>query len=71
MHHPDPVISDTKGFNMIRTEDIIKCAADGYCTTFYQTGKKKVTSSKNLKYDEDLLHSGHLFSVHRNSKNRI
>jgi two-component system, LytTR family, response regulator len=54
------VISDTKGFSVIKTSDIIYCEADGYCTNFYLQGKSKICSSRNLKFYEELL-PVHLF----------
>jgi two-component system LytT family response regulator len=47
------VVSDIKGFTVIRVQTIIQCEGDGYCTHFYLTGGKKVTSSKHLKYYEE------------------
>jgi two-component system, LytTR family, response regulator len=58
------VISDINGFTVIRVPDLILCRGEGYCTHFLLAGKKKVTSSKNLKYYEDLLHSEQFIRVH-------
>ncbi len=49
------VIPDSKGFTVIKTSDIIMCEADGYCTRFYLTENVKISSSRNLKYYEELL----------------
>lgn len=49
------VISDSKGFTVVKTDDIILCEADGYCTRFHLSGNSKISSSRNLKYYEDLL----------------
>ncbi len=49
------VIPDTKGFTVVKTSDIIMCEADGYCTRFSLVGKVKISSSRNLKFYEDLL----------------
>ncbi len=49
------VIPDSKGFTVVKTSDIIMCEADGYCTRFYLTENVKISSSRNLKYYEDLL----------------
>jgi two-component system LytT family response regulator len=54
------VIPHIKGFDVLKTDDIIMCRADGYCTNFHLIGGKKVNSSKNLKYYEELL-SGEIF----------
>jgi len=49
------VISDSKGFSVIKTSDIIYCEADGYCTHFFLVGKVKISSSRNLKFYEEIL----------------
>jgi two-component system LytT family response regulator len=49
------VIPDSKGFTVVKTSDIIMCEADGYCTRFYLTKNVKISSSRNLKYYEELL----------------
>jgi two-component system, LytTR family, response regulator len=49
------VIRDTEGFKVLKNDEIIYCKADGYCTHFYLTGNHKETSSRNLKYYEELL----------------
>ncbi len=58
------VIPDTKGFTVIKLPDIIMCMADGYCTHFYLTEKRKITSSKNLKYYEMLMENHHFIRTH-------
>ncbi len=58
------VISDTKGFSVIKTSDIIYCEADGYCTCFYLTGKTKISTSRNLKFYEELLPTDQFFRTH-------
>jgi two-component system, LytTR family, response regulator len=54
-------IPHIKGFEVLKVNEIIMCKADGYCTEFFLTGKRKIISSKNLKNYEALL-SGHNFS---------
>ncbi|HSO88982.1 MAG TPA: LytTR family DNA-binding domain-containing protein [Draconibacterium sp.] len=49
------VIPDSKGFSVIKTSDIIYCEAEGYCTRFFLFGKIKISSSRNLKFYEDIL----------------
>ena len=49
------VISDSKGFTVVKTDDIILCEADGYCTRFHLTGNQRIISSRNLKYYEEIL----------------
>ena len=61
---PTIVIPHVKGFEVLKVNDIILCKADGYCTEFYLTGKKKVVSSKNLKNYEDLLKEYNFIRVH-------
>jgi two-component system LytT family response regulator len=61
------VVSDIKGFTVIKVRNIIKCEGEGYCTHFYLTGGKKVTSSKNLKYYEELLSENRIIRVHHSS----
>jgi two-component system LytT family response regulator len=57
---PTIVIPHIKGFDVLKVNEIIMCKADGYCTEFYLTGKRKIISSKNLKNYESLL-AGHNF----------
>jgi len=61
------VIPSTKGFSVIKIEDLIMCEADGYCTNFYLKGKCKVTSSKNLKHYEELLNNYPFMRVHHSN----
>jgi len=58
------VIADTGGFKVIDVKNIIHCEADGYCTNFYMTGKMELTSSKNLKYYEELFEEHGFMRVH-------
>jgi len=58
------VVSDSNGFKVIETSDIILCEADGYCTHFLLARKEKVTSSKNLKHYEELLSNQGFIRVH-------
>lgn len=59
------VIPNSKGCTVIRTNDIIMCVADGYCTHFQLVGKTKISSSRNLKYYENLLSDNQFLRVHR------
>jgi|WetSurMetagenome_2_1015567.scaffolds.fasta_scaffold00002_107 two-component system, LytTR family, response regulator len=61
---PSIVVSNIKGFEVMKISDIIMCKADGYCTIFYLEENKKVTSSKNLKQYEDLLAEHNIIRVH-------
>ena len=58
------VIPNNKGFEVVRISDLIMCEADGYCTHFKLINGKKVTSSKNLKYYEELLDKHTFLRVH-------
>ena len=59
------VIPDSKGFNVLKLDDLIMCEADGYCTHFYLTGKRKITSTKSLKHFEEMFDKSEIFKVHR------
>jgi two-component system, LytTR family, response regulator len=58
------VIPHLKGFEVLRIQDIIMCQADGYCTNFFLTGKRKVISSKNLKHFADMLDGQDFLRIH-------
>jgi two-component system LytT family response regulator len=58
------VISDTKGFTIVKISDLILCNGEGYVTHFFMTGHRKVSSSKNLKYYEELLEPLGIIRVH-------
>lgn len=58
------VISDIKGFTVIKVRKIFKCEGESYCTHFYMEGGKKVTSSKTLKFYEELLENHGIMRVH-------
>ncbi len=58
------VVSNPKGFTVLKTDEIIFLEADGYCTIFYLIGNTKISSSRNLKYYGELLHSSNFMRVH-------
>lgn len=58
------VISSNNGLTVIRLAEVILCQGEGYCTHFYLSGKRKITSSKNLKYFEELLLNHLIMRVH-------
>lgn len=58
------VIPHTKGFEVLKINDIIMCQANGYCTNFYLKGKRRVLSTKNLKYYEQKLIKDNFLRVH-------
>lgn len=57
-------IPHIKGFDVLKISEIIMCRADGYCTEFYLTGKRKFLSSKNLKNYETLLSGRNFIRTH-------
>jgi len=61
---PTIVVSNIKGFEVLKVSDIIMCRADGYCTNLHLRGNRKVVSSKNLKQYEDLLVEYNIIRVH-------
>jgi two-component system LytT family response regulator len=61
---PTMVVSNIRGFEVLKISDIIMCKADGYCTNFFLTGDKKINSSKNLKQYEELLADNNIIRVH-------
>lgn len=60
------VVSDIKGFEVLKVPEIIMCQADGYCTIITLTGNRKIVSTRNLKHFEELL-EGHSFIRAHNS----
>jgi two-component system LytT family response regulator len=58
------VIPNQKGFIALDTDDIIMCEANGYCTTFFVSGNKRVSSSYHLKYYEEFLPAKQFLRVH-------
>jgi two-component system LytT family response regulator len=63
-HYNQLVISNSNGFKVIDTDQIILCEADGYCTHFMLSDGEKITSSKNLKHYEELLSDQSFIRVH-------
>jgi two-component system LytT family response regulator len=59
------VIPDSKGYSVIKVNDIIMCEAEGYCTHFYLSGNRKTTSSKSLKNYEEIFDNHQIIRVHR------
>jgi two-component system LytT family response regulator len=62
--HKTLVVHNSKGFNVLKTDEIIYLEADGYCTNFYLAGKVKISSSRNLKFYCDLLPAAIFMRVH-------
>jgi two-component system LytT family response regulator len=61
------VIADTKGFSVVRTNDIILLEADGYCTKLFLAGQTPIVSTRNLKYFEELLNDRIFLRVHHSN----
>jgi two-component system LytT family response regulator len=69
LHNPEEkirkiVIPDVKGFVVLELQQILYCEADGYCTNFILTDDRKITSSRNLKYYEELMTDLDFLRVH-------
>jgi two-component system LytT family response regulator len=58
------VVYNSKGFTVLKTDEIIYMEADGYCTNFYLQGKLKISSSRNLKFYTDMLPPESFMRVH-------
>jgi two-component system, LytTR family, response regulator len=57
-------IVNSKGFDIVKTADIVLCKADGYCTSFYLAGKIKISSTHILKHYEEVLPKEQFMRVH-------
>lgn len=71
---PTLVIPHLKGFEVLKIPEIIMCQAEGYCTNFYLTGNRKISSSKNLKHFSELLEDNDFVRVHHSylvNKNHV
>jgi len=53
------------GFEVVRTGDIIRCAANDNFTEFYFTNGKKMMICRTLKFYEDLLKDHDFIRVHK------
>jgi two-component system, LytTR family, response regulator len=57
-------ISHSDGFDVVKIDDIVYCEADGNITKFLMSSGKKLASSKNLGFFEDILVDFHFCRVH-------
>jgi two-component system, LytTR family, response regulator len=57
-------ITHSDGFDIIKIEDIVYCEADGNITKFLMNNGKKLASSKNLGFFEEILNDFHFCRVH-------
>ena len=58
------VVYNSKGFTVLKTDEIIYLEADGFSTNFYLQGKVKLSISRNLKFYSDLLPGSSFMRVH-------
>ena len=58
------VIPSLDGFGVYKTNEIIICSADRYCTDIRLIDKKNIKSSRNLKYYEGILPQDLFMRVH-------
>jgi two-component system LytT family response regulator len=63
-HSRKLTVSNSKGFDVVKTSEIIMCEADGYCTKLHLTGKPILLSSQILKHYEDILPKEQFIRVH-------
>ena len=55
------------GFEVVRTGDIIRCAANDNFTEFYLVSGKKIMICRTLKFYEDLLREHDFLRVHKSA----
>lgn len=53
-----------EGLSFVNVSDIVRCEADGNCTIFYLTNRRKVLVTKTLKYYNDLLADSNFYRIH-------
>ncbi len=53
-----------EGLTFINVGEIIRCEADGNCTVFYTTNRKKIMVTKTLKYYDELLSNSNFHRIH-------
>jgi two-component system LytT family response regulator len=58
------VVTNSKGFKVLKTDEIIFLEADGYCTNFYLLENTKISSSRNLKFYSGQLPTSNFMRVH-------
>ncbi|HPJ60878.1 MAG TPA: LytTR family DNA-binding domain-containing protein [Bacteroidales bacterium] len=63
-HFQKLIIPNQKGFVAVNSDEIIMCRAEGYCTNFFLIGGRKIISSHNLKYYEELLPARMFMRIH-------
>jgi two-component system, LytTR family, response regulator len=57
-------ITHSDGFDVVKIEDIVYCEADGNITKFLLSSGRKLASSKNLGFFEEILNEFHFCRVH-------
>ena len=68
---PKIILSTSEKINVVKIDEIVRCASDNYYTMFYFTNGKRLLVSKTLKEQEELLseynfirpHKSHLINV--------
>lgn len=59
------ILSTAEKINVVKVDDILRCASDNYYTTFYFTNGQKLLVSKTLKENEELLKDHHFIRPHK------
>ncbi len=58
------VISDSKGFSVVKPDDIVMFSANGYCTRVFLTNNVTINCSRPIKYCEGIFGLPHFMRVH-------
>ncbi len=58
------IVSDSKGFTVLKMADIVMLKAEGYCTTLFLSSDTTLTSSRNLQYYEEIINQQLFMRVH-------
>jgi two-component system LytT family response regulator len=62
---PKIILSTAEKINVVKVDDILRCASDNYYTMFYFTNGQKLLVSKTLKENEELLKDQHFIRPHK------
>lgn len=58
------VVSSLNGYQFIKTDEIVRCEADGSYTSIHLMNGTKILASKKIKHFEELLTDFHFYRVH-------
>ena len=58
------IVSDSKGFTVLKMNEVVMFKAEGYCTVIFLANDTSVTSSRNLQYYEEIIDQHHFMRVH-------